>query len=467
MSEHRGSAMHRLALISKHFPPSEEAGALRWQKLAALAEQHGFSLTVATRAFSELARRDDRRLADLPASVRVEQVPTSRTLFDAIDAAAVASRRLLGGRRTPRAVAPPMPDVGAPKLAVAPPTSVARTDARHALASLTDLRRAYHATALRASELAWARAAATAIACQVEPFMALITCGPPHQVHLAGATLAQRRGIPHIVDMRDPWSLVERVPAPFGSKRLWDIAARDEANVLERSSLVVVNTAAHAEALGAIHPELGERIIAVLNGFDDEPVPPPAVQSAFTIVYAGTVYLDRDPAMLLAPVAELVRRDGLAPKDLQLVFVGDVESDTGAGLADVAATFGLDGFVQVRGRVSRAEAMAVLATADLNVVLPQDSHLAVPSKVYEYLRFPAWLLALAEPHSATAQTLAGTGADVVLPEDSAAIIDCIAARIAQRTRSGRPTPLSERAPQLSRRAQADRLFSRIVALTRV
>lgn len=466
MSDHRGSAMHRLALISKHFPPSEEAGALRWQKLAALGERHGFSLTVATRAFAELARRDDRRLADLPSATRIEQVASSRTLFDAIDAAAVASRRAFVRRQPTRSVAPTLPDAGAPVPAAARQTSVSRAEARHALASLTDLRRAYHATALRASELAWARAAAAAIARQREPFEALITCGPPHQVHLAGGALARRRGIPHIVDMRDPWSLVERVPAPFGSKRLWDLATRDEASVLERASLVVVNTAAHAEALGAIHPGLGERIIAVLNGFDDERVPPPSVQAAFTLVYAGTVYLDRDPAMLLAPVAELVRRDGLAPSDLQLVFVGDVESDTGAGLADVAATLGLDGFVQVRGRVSRAEAMAVLATADLNVVLPQDSHLAVPSKVYEYLRFPAWLLALAEPHSATAKTLAETGADVVRPDDRTAIIERIAERIAQRTRSGRPAPLAERAQHLSRRAQADLLFGRIAALIR-
>jgi hypothetical protein len=466
MSDHRGSQLRRLGLISKHFPPSEEAGALRWQKLAALAEEHGFSLTVATRAFAELARRDDRRLGDLPAATRIEQVPSSRTLFDAIDAAVVASRRAIGRRGSPQPAAQAVPAAGRRTVASARQASVPRAEARHALASLTDLRRAYHATALRASELAWARAAAAAIERQAEPIGALLTCGPPHQVHLAGSALARRRGIPHIVDMRDPWSLVERVPAPFGSQRLWDLAARDEAEVLTRASLVVVNTAAHADALRTLHPALGERIIAVLNGFDDESVPPPKVETAFTIVYAGTVYLDRDPAMLLNPVAELVRRDGLAPSDLQLVFVGDVESDTDAGLADVAASLGLDGFVQVRGRVSRSEAMTILASADLNVVLPQDSHLAVPSKVYEYLRFPAWMLALAEPHSATAQTLAGTGADVVRPADRAAIIARIAQRIAERSRSGRPAPLSEGAEHLSRRAQAELLFGRIAALMR-
>ena len=58
--------------------------------------------------------------------------------------------------------------------------------------------------------------------------------------------------------------------------------------------------------------------------------------------------------------------------------------------------------------------------------------LALPAKVFEYVRFDSWLLALAEPGSAIAQVLEGTSADVVVPE-----VDAIAAAIVRRYRDHR------------------------------
>lgn len=454
--------MQRLLLLSKHFPPSEEAGALRWQKLTVLAEEHGYAVTVATRHYDELERRDDRRLRELPGSTQILQVKSVKTAFDAFETATVSLRRAIRSVGSLSFHAGAETTEGDQALPPVNQSSVSRVQAPSTFASLGALRRAYHATALRASELAWAKAAGRQLS-RIPDAVAVVSCGPPHQVHIVGAEIAKRRRVPHVVDMRDPWSMVERVPASFGSKRLWEAAARDETHVFGSAALVVVNTEAHAAELRSAYPSLSDRIVAVLNGFDDEVMPPPEPQRAFTIVYAGTIYLDRDPAVLLEPVAEMVRRAQVAPDDLQLIFVGDVESGNSAGLAGMASSLGIGEFVQVRGRVPRAEAMQLLSRADLNVVLPQDSHLAVPSKVYEYLRFPAWLLALAEPHSATARTLAGTGADVVLPGDDEAVIRVISARMAERQRSGRPRPLAEAAPHLSRRAQAELLFRRVAA----
>src|SRR5690606_16645434 len=93
----------RLALISKHFPPSEEAGALRWQKLSGHAARHGFSLRVAARRFDELRRRDDRRLLDLPPGTELLEVESVRTKYDIVDAAFVAMRRIVNSLRRPDA----------------------------------------------------------------------------------------------------------------------------------------------------------------------------------------------------------------------------------------------------------------------------------------------------------------------------------------------------------------------------
>ncbi len=87
------------------------------------------------------------------------------------------------------------------------------------------------------------------------------------------------------------------------------------------------------------------------------------------------------------------------------------------------------------------------------VILPQDTDLAIPAKVFEYMRFDAWLLALAERDSATGLVLRGTAADVI----SSADIDGIAAVLKKRYREyaagTRPRAIAAD-PRLSRQFQA-------------
>src|SRR5436309_15307295 len=44
----RTAAVHRLLLVSYHFPPSEAAGALRWQRLTPIASQFGWEVDAIT-----------------------------------------------------------------------------------------------------------------------------------------------------------------------------------------------------------------------------------------------------------------------------------------------------------------------------------------------------------------------------------------------------------------------------------
>ena len=97
------------------------------------------------------------------------------------------------------------------------------------------------------------------------------------------------------------------------------------------------------------------------------------------------------------------------------------------------------------------------------VSLPQDSHLAIPSKVFEYMRYEAFMLALAEPQSATAQLLRDTPADVVRPDDVEALADVLRRRYLEHREGRRPQRIaSDR--RFSRRAQAERLFAAINGL---
>src|SRR5258705_6329869 len=119
------------------------------------------------------------------------------------------------------------------------------------------------------------------------------------------------------------------------------------------------------------NPEVTDRIIAVTNGFDDDPVPPSQRDRRFTIAYAGSVYLDRDPRELFRGAARIIDELHLTPDELGIEFMGWVESYDGVPLQVIAREEGVGDFVRLRPPGSRAEALEFLARANMLAVLPQ------------------------------------------------------------------------------------------------
>lgn len=176
------------------------------------------------------------------------------------------------------------------------------------------------------------------------------------------------------------------------------------------------------------------------------------------VAYAGSIYLDRDPRNLFRAASSFVEARHLSPADFGIELMGSAEKYNGVSIEELASQEGLDGFVRVWPRGSRTAAMEFLAGAAMLLSLPQDSVMAIPSKVFEYMSFDAWLLALADEESATARLLADSGADVVAPDD----VDGIAAVLGRRFdeyRSEGPPRQPALVPTASRAAQAGELFS--------
>jgi hypothetical protein len=266
------------------------------------------------------------------------------------------------------------------------------------------------------------------------------------------------------MDLRDPWSLLERWSESVASSWTPRIAYHHERTAVRAASLVVMNTEPARDAMRALYPACAERIVAVTNGFDDdEDLPPSPSGECFTIAYAGTVYLDRNPRTLFLGAARVIREFGLSPKDFAIELMGRVESLDGLSIEQIAEETGIADFVRVHSPGTRQQAAEFLAHASVLVSLPQDSHMAIPSKVFEYMRYEAFLLALAEPQSATAQLLRDTPADVVRPDDVQALADVLRRRYLEHREGCRPRRISSDG-RFSRRAQAERLFAAIDAL---
>lgn len=438
-----GEGRPRLLVVSYHFPPDPAVGGLRWQKLAHHAVERGWQVEVISLDPFTLPRRDEDRLADLPPGTVIHHVSLPPARF-----AELPSRlwRLL--RPAGRASRPP--SAGARVAG-----SRAATELRWWPRGGRDLARAYFAWVDRERGARWGRAVAdrarTLLASR--SFDAIISCGPPHPPHREVARFAAAEGIPFVLDLRDPWSLLQRLPEAVASPWWLAWARADERRAIAASRLVVTATDAHRDRLRARHPVHARRIITVRNGCDEDPLPVRQRPARFTIAYTGSVYLDRDPAPFFRAAGRVVRELGLSPDDFGIEFMGEVATFDGVPVATLAAREGLEGHFRAHPPRPRREALEFLADAAMLLLLPQDSDMAIPAKLFEYARFPAALLVLATPESATGALLRDTTADLVAPEDIAGIADALRRRFEEFRRGVVPAPVAGDG-RLSRSAQA-------------
>jgi hypothetical protein len=454
----------RMLLVTYHFPPGIAVGGLRWQKMARVASERGWELDVLALDPAALDRQDPSRLHDLPPGVRVFGVPVPRSLADVVEAplarAHALARRLRSRREGPMA-GPASTGTGA--TAREEEGSVAVADIHFNPLVPRHWSRALNTWIWLHRDDAWARRAARvaeALYRDGARYAAVITSGPPHQVHAALSPVARRFRAPHIVDMRDPWTLQQRLVEGVASPLYFWLSGRAERRALAGSELLVCNTIPFLEAMRMAFPGRPAHRMTVMNGWDPEAIPPRGPWSRFGIAYAGSIYLDRNPRPLFEAARRVIERHGLTPDDLGIEFMGSVHAYRGRTIEAIAAESGVGPFVRTLPTGGRREVLQFLSTASVLVSLPQDSDLAIPSKVFEYMLFPAWLLVLAGPGSATAQALADTSAAVIDPNDVESLANRLELWYGEFRKGKLPVPLSTD-DRLSRRGQAELLFDTI------
>jgi len=257
---------------------------------------------------------------------------------------------------------------------------------------------------------------------------------------------------------------VQRIPEHTASPLWLRLAGRRERRAVRRAALVVTNTEPCRLAMCGLYPQASDRIITVMNGCDTDPLPPSGHGHRFVIAYAGGIYFNRDPRLLFRAAARLIGEFELEPADFGIEFLGHVERYGSTLVSDIAREEGVERFVTLEPKRPRREALEFLARATMLVALPQDSDMTIPAKLFEYVRFDAWVLALTTPNSATDILLRGSGADVVAQDDFEGLLKVLRDRFVQYRNGVRPRRIA-REGRFSRRAQAQRLLDAIEACT--
>ncbi len=264
------------------------------------------------------------------------------------------------------------------------------------------------------------------------------------------------------MDLRDPWFAKEAVPEGLDAEMWLRIVSQLELDCVRDAALVVVNTELAEESMRARYTDLGDCLVTVRNGADDDPLPTPGPRDRFVIAFAGSLlYGGRDPRNLFLAVARVVRNLGLTPRDLGVEFMGD-GTYGGRPVTQIAAEAGIGAYFAAHGLQPRARVQEFLARASVLVNFQQHVAVALPAKTFEYVRYDAWLLMLTVRGTASACALAGSTADVVTPDDVGGIAEVIGRHYQEFCAGVRPRAINADG-RFDRSVQAARFYDRLEA----
>lgn len=239
-----------------------------------------------------------------------------------------------------------------------------------------------------------------------ERYSAVIASGPPIASYLAGLLAARRFGAPLVLDFRDPWFLHDelRKPSHLLYRKLGALEDRLGQYCVKRASLTVAASPGIEDHLTRTY-ELGETdVVVVRNGYDEHSiidVPPPG--GFLRLIYAGTLYYNRDPFPFLEAVARLVRSENVDRSKISFKLIGKCAQWNGRSVTAWTRDREVDDVVSVDDPVPYDQLAAFVEASNVLVNFSQGQRLQIPAKTYEHLASGRDVVCIAESDSDVAR----------------------------------------------------------------
>jgi glycosyltransferase involved in cell wall biosynthesis len=239
----------------------------------------------------------------------------------------------------------------------------------------------------------------------------VVSSGPPHSTHLAGARLARRFDASHVIDIRDGWG-----DDPMGLHVVpWQrwVDSALERRLLPHASAIVTVSHDQAGSITSRFGALAERVRVIPNGFDPEDlrgISPriPATGDKITFLYAGRLVAGQQLGMFFEVLGGMID-EALDPS---FRFLGAIDP---AHAEEASAHLGSR--VAVDRPVSHGEALAAMGSADVLVVASGGGGTGTgKGKLFEYLASGRPVLTIG-PAGPGADLLRATRAGAWAPED--------------------------------------------------
>jgi glycosyltransferase involved in cell wall biosynthesis len=270
----------------------------------------------------------------------------------------------------------------------------------------------------------------------------IFASGPPFTAHWIARRLADRTGLPLVLDFRDPWTRAPFYPRRPGPSRVLD--ERLERSCLRRADAVLTVNRDIRDDLLARYPDLeAARFHLLPNGYDPADFQGRSwdPQPDWTLTHTGTLPGDRFPTGFTRALRRLVAEDPEAAGRLRIRMIGRRNPEMERNLSEPP----LDRLVRFEGYLPHAASVGAIIESRLLLLFIEEGPRAsgiLTGKLFEYLGSGAPVLALA-PEGEAAELVRRTGAGRVVRGDDedaalAALREAVAAFRAGRRAFGEP-----------------------------
>jgi hypothetical protein len=369
-------------LISYHFGDAQEVGARRANAIARQLVARGVDVSVICAGNSGSG--------DTDGSMRVVQLRDPGSLV--VRPLSKLFRRLRGASTGP----------ATSSSTVLPATATMRARVRERLFTwlfLVDDRKKWAiAATIRAIALCAARSPD------------VIVCSGPPMSSLIGAAFVSRvvkRRL--LLDFRDPWLAVGGSGGNGRASLAGGIERRIRAWCLRRAANFTGASPGIVQQLRKDAGAAGRSVVLALNGYDEVYALRPPVQGKLKLLYAGTLYLNRNPFPLLEAVDALLANGVFESHKVSVTIVGSFERWTMDEVRRWAVGKPIDAILRLVDSVPKQQLMSMYEDATVLVNIATGQPNQIPAKSFEYLAAGREVLTLTEPESDTSWLMEKSG----------------------------------------------------------
>lgn len=376
-----------VVLVSFHFYPADEVGGRRTTAFAQYMAANGVQVVVVS-AFG--GRKVVRGSEILPGIIAAPVKPPRRWFVEFM-LSLKRLRSLSNEASSLRSMPQPRP-----RRSIASPVGGFLRELFFRIAYFVDPNKAW----------AWRATAAAVVSGKEHRARAILSSAPPNTALLAGTLAAKRLGVPHIADLRDPWTDAvisdERRRLDYLLQRPLERWVMNSARTVTSSGTTV------AQILGSRYPRAATKIHVIRNGYDGALIRTSTdTGGRLSILFAGELYLGRNPFPFLAAMETLLGRADVDFRRIGVTFMGDADRYADQSISDWLAGKRCEQITRILPRGPRECVAEEMSRATVLLNLAQNQPLSVPAKTYEHLAAGREILLICESDSETSRVVAG------------------------------------------------------------
>jgi Glycosyltransferase Family 4 len=417
-------------LVAYHFFPSPEVGARRMSALARYLADQGRTVAVIS-AFAGLAdfSAENSATATL-AAYDLEHVPDRKSIIDAL---------LVNGKKWMRRCVSILPR------AKQNPTVESNSAEGHRGQTRTALHRALF-TILRVidDKKGWSIRAGHRLRSLAARHAAsvVVVSAPPISPLWATVFTARKLKLPVVVDLRDPITDIGAADDSRSRSQRWGARGFVERYVIRHADAIVTTTPGLRDRLQSKYPAASGRITCIFNGFDGEMTPAKVnTEKRLTIVFAGELYLNRNPFPFLEAVDRLLNHSGVDESRVRVVFAGQCEFHNGISVRAWSSARPCGRVLTIHPPLDATRLKRLYDDATLLLNFAEGQPIQVPAKTFELLSLGREVLVACEPYSDTSRIIAGiNGVFGVLLSETERLDDLLRSFYRRHVVEGRMSP---------------------------